>query len=252
VLTLPNVVPAALRSTVINSLITNIQTNGFITSGIIGVDNIYPFLSLNGYHDLALQMISVTRSPSFGYMSNNPIQNATTVWEQLSLLPDHPDSSLNHHMFSSVGAWFYRYLAGINLNGLEMIEIHPRMNSDLSLLNQVEAEVNTIKGRIEVVWRRLMGVADNPTTLYLSVTIPATAKGKIILEPTLPNGRCQSIRESGQVLWLRGENYEVAEKVEGINSLSEDQLNGKISLSVESGSYDLIAEWAEADPLALY
>lgn len=50
-----------------------------------------------------------------GYEFNNDNEPATTLWE----LPDGDSegpgmNSRNHHMFSSVGAWLYKDLGGIN------------------------------------------------------------------------------------------------------------------------------------------
>jgi hypothetical protein len=58
-------------------------------------------------------------------------------------------------MFNSIGSWFYRYLAGIELNGLSTILVHPRMSHDAELLKYIEAEVVTIKGRVHVKWLRV-------------------------------------------------------------------------------------------------
>jgi hypothetical protein len=65
--------------------------------------------------DLAVTMLSDTTYPSYGYMFNNPREtNATTLWE-LWNAPFEGDgmNSRNHHMFGSVGTYFYRYLAGL-------------------------------------------------------------------------------------------------------------------------------------------
>jgi alpha-L-rhamnosidase len=124
-LTLPGVVPESLRTTVLNSVVNSLVTTGYFTGGIISAAALYPLLSKEGHHDLTLKLALSISYPSYGYMFNNPIQNATTTWEQWDSLPTGARSSLNHHMFNSIGARFYRYLAGIELNALSTIIVHP-------------------------------------------------------------------------------------------------------------------------------
>ena len=61
-------------------------------------------------------MITNPTCPSFAYWIH---QGATTLCETWEM-----DASLNHHMFSEVDLWFYRYLAGIQADG-ETLTIAP-------------------------------------------------------------------------------------------------------------------------------
>ena len=78
-----DVVPPALRAKVAANLAASINASGgMMTSvGIVSIAQLFPVLSSNGYHDVALRLIQQTTYPSFGYEFNNPIQQATTVWE---------------------------------------------------------------------------------------------------------------------------------------------------------------------------
>ncbi len=79
---MPNVVPSSLQSIVFNSLVNSIEENNYhLTTGIIGVRYMFPVLSLFNRTDLALTVATQTSYPSFGYMMNNPFENATTLWE---------------------------------------------------------------------------------------------------------------------------------------------------------------------------
>ncbi|CAF0861799.1 unnamed protein product [Adineta ricciae] len=237
----PNVVPSALRDTVLNSLITNLQSTGYFTGGIISVAALYPLLSKEGYHDLALKLALSTSYPSYGYMFNNQIQNATTTWEQWNSLPNGARSSLNHHMFNSIGGWFYRYLAGIELNALNIITIQPRMTYAADLLNFVEAEVVTIRGSIEVKWRR----ASNESIL-LSVVIPNNMNAVVHLDPLIRNGRCMKLMCDDNIIWIV-EN-QVGQRiwskhVLGVTDLMEDPVKGTLLVKVVSGAYKFMATW---------
>ncbi|CAF1133276.1 unnamed protein product, partial [Didymodactylos carnosus] len=103
-LTLPNVVPADLRSKVFEHLVTDIiNRKKHFTTGIVGIANLFPLLSDNGQHDLALELISAIDYPSYGYEFNNPYENATTLWEIWDAPMEGPGmNSRNHIMYGSV------------------------------------------------------------------------------------------------------------------------------------------------------
>ena len=79
-LALPDVVPDNLRKTVAASLVARIKADNGFTCGMISIERLFPVLSDNGYHDLAVQMLQETSYPSYGYMFTNKMHNATTLW----------------------------------------------------------------------------------------------------------------------------------------------------------------------------
>ncbi len=240
-LALPNVVPVSLRAGVLNTLINNIVTTGYYTGGIVGVNALYPLLSKEGHHDLALQLAMATTYPSYGYMFHNDIQNATTTWEVWDALPHSATLSLNHHMFNSIGAWFYRYLAGIELNALQTITVHPRMSYDMDLLTHVKTEVMTIKGSIRVEWSRL-----SVNIVTLSISIPSNTDAVVSFDPLIKKGHCVKLMSDNEIIWMRGEmndRLKLLTDVRGISDLSEDKLTGTMSIRVTSGEYAFVAYW---------
>ncbi|CAF1232158.1 unnamed protein product [Rotaria sp. Silwood1] len=240
-LALHDVVPASLRATVLNSLVSNILTIGYFTGGIVSVAELYPLLSNEGHHDLALKLALSTTYPSYGYMFHNDIQNATTTWEQWNTLPTQAGSSLNHHMFNSIGAWFYRYLAGIELNALSTIAIYPRMSYDGDLLNHVTAEVVTIKGSVRVEWTRI-----SIESVALSVAIPNNMEAIVSFDALIKNGRCMELICDDEVLWMRehvNDELRMLKNVRGLSELTENQSTGTMSIRVASGNYTFIASW---------
>jgi len=230
-LSLPGVVPEQLRSQVLKSLVTNIVSTGYFTGGIVSVNALYPLLSKEGHHDLALQLAQSTSYPSYGFMSNNDIQNATTVWEQWNTLPQGARSSLNHHMFSTIGAWFYRYVAGIELNALETITIYPRMSYDPSLLAEVDTEVVTIKGSVRVQWARV-----SQDVLSLSTSIPNNAEAIVSFDRLLEKGQCVKLMCNDEIIWMRGEKNLFGD-------VYEDESTGVMSVRIASGNYNFVAYW---------
>jgi alpha-L-rhamnosidase len=237
-LALPNVVPQALHTTVLNSLVNSILTTGYFTGGIVSVAALYPLLSNEGHHDLALKLALSTSFPSFGYMFHNDIQNATTTWEQWNTLPTQAGSSLNHHMFNSIGSWFYRYLAGIQLNALNTIIVHPRMSYNAELLNHIEAEVVTIKGAVRVEWSRV-----SVDGVILSITIPTNTDAMVSFDPLIEKGRCVKLMCDDKVIWMRGKMNDELELLQGMSDLSEDPFTGTMSIRIISGTYTFTAYW---------
>ena len=237
----PDVVPESLRPAILDSLVNSLVNTGYFTGGIISVAALFPLLSKEGHHDLALKLAQLTSYPSYGYMFNNPIQNATTTWEQWNSLPTEARSSLNHHMFNTIGAWFYRYLAGIELNALNTITVHPRMSYDADLLNYAEAEVVTIKGAVRVKWTRV-----SIDSVNLSVVIPYNMNADVFFDPLIKNGQCWKLQCDDKIIWKRdNENDELRliENVPGVSDLTVNRLTGIISAKVSSGEYTFIAHW---------
>ena len=180
-LALPNVVPASVRGAVVQNLVSNINQNGnHVTTGIVSTAQMYPVLSDNRHHDLALQMISTITYPSYGYMFNNIYENATTLWELWDTPSEGPKmNSRNHHMFGSVGAWFYSHLAGIELSS-DMITVRPRMASEgqKHLMKKLDCQLSTFYGMVHVSYTR-----DERDTMansvLLRVTIPPNAQARV-------------------------------------------------------------------------
>ena len=205
---LPGVVPDSVKDKVVNTLVADLKSKGHTTSGIVGVAALYPVLSMSGHQDLAVQLVSRIDYPSYGYMFNNPWENSTTLWEVWNA-PGRSDlPSRNHHMFGAIGAWFYRYLAGIDINAFNDIEIHPILPFDMGLLSSVSAEVMSIRGGIVVHWTR----EDDGITVTYKTVIPMNTHARISFEPVKPEGRVAFISESYIPIFTREQGVLAAQK----------------------------------------
>jgi alpha-L-rhamnosidase len=240
-LALPGVVPPNLRGAVIDHLVTDINQNGnHVTTGIISTAQIYPVLSDNGHHDLALEMISSTTYPSYGFMFNNPYENATTLWELWNTAIAGPGmNSRNHIMFGSVGAWFYSHLAGID-HSSDIIIIRPRMASEPKkhLMSKLDCQLSTLYGIVHVSYTR-----DQRDTIansiLLRVTIPPNAQGRVMFEPLFVGGQCATIAENNQIIWSSDDvttNYEEF-------YVEKDATTGLMSVYIGSGQYEFQVLW---------
>lgn len=98
----------------VKKLADKIVQNGYHHDcGIFGNKFIYTVLTENGYVELLYKLITIKTFPSYAYWIETGNTSLPENW-------DPKYASLNHHMFSEVGFWFYKYLAGIDIssNGL--------------------------------------------------------------------------------------------------------------------------------------
>lgn len=85
-----------------------------IDCGILGTKYIFSALSENGYASTAYKMVTNPTPPSYAYWINLGLKNLCEQW--FLKKANGETESLNHHMFSEVEYWFYKYLAGINVD----------------------------------------------------------------------------------------------------------------------------------------
>jgi len=148
-----------------------IENDGHLRTGIFGTKFLLDVLSKYGYAETAGQIVSQTSFPGWGFMLAN---GATTLWEHW----DFSDNtySHNHPMFGSVSEWFYKWVAGIQIDssaiGFDKIIIRPQV---LSNVDWVKAHYNSSQGRIVSHWQQ------DEETLILSVTIPMNATATVYL-----------------------------------------------------------------------
>jgi alpha-L-rhamnosidase len=240
-LALPGVVPTNVRQTVINHLITDINQQGIhVTTGIVSTAQLYPILSDNGHHDLALELISSTTYPSYGFMFNNPYENATTLWEAWSIpIPGPGTASRNHIMFGSVGAWFYSHLAGIDLSS-NMITLRPRMASESKkhLMSKLDCQLSTLYGVVHVSYTR-----DEHDTvsnsILLRVTIPPNIQARVMFEPLFVGGQCKTLMEGTNIIWSSDMSTTNHQEF----AVEKDSTTGLMTVHIGSGEYEFQALW---------
>ncbi|CAF0993590.1 unnamed protein product [Rotaria sordida] len=240
-LALPDVVPANVRDAVLNQLVTDINQKGkHVTTGIVSTARIFPILSDNGHHDLALELISSITYPSYGYMFNNPYENATTLWEFWnSPVSEREVSSRNQAMFGSVGAWFYSHLAGIDLSS-NMINIRPRMASETKkhLMSKLDCQLSTLYGLVHVSYTRdKCDTVSN--SILLRVTIPPNRRARVMFEPLFVGGQCKTLIESNKIIW----SSDVGTVNDQGFDIEKDSTTGLMTVYTGSGQYEFQALW---------
>lgn len=142
-----------------------------IDVGVLGGKVLFHVLSKFGYSELAYKMIVREDFPSFG---NWLKRGATTLWEVF--LPTGV-SSMNHHFWGDISAWFIKCIAGIEINpekhDVNTVMICPKF---IKQLDNVVAYHIAPAGKISVSWKR------EKEKILLDVQIPNEITATAILE----------------------------------------------------------------------
>lgn len=145
------------------------QADDHIDVGVLGGRVIFHVLSKFGYTSLALKMITRPDYPSYG---NWIERGATTLWENFD--PEFMDSP-NHHFWGDISAWFYKVLAGINVNptgkNINEIVIEPHFIEEI---NKVNATHIMPQGEVSVSWVR------KNEKLEVNINLPEGVNGHFI------------------------------------------------------------------------
>lgn len=221
-------VPEKRKERVIASLAANVieKNAGHLTTGNICTKYLLESLTSGGRPDVAYQIAAQESYPSWGFMLAN---GATTLWERWELATGSGMNSHNHPMLASIGAWFYRAVAGIQADpegpGFERFCIRPNLENELTY---AKAALQTIRGNIEVSWRASGG------SLSLDLTVPVGSQARVYI-PYLP---ASTLSESGNILW---QNDHAAQ--EGKITLEQNNL----ILTIGSGEYHFLRSAPKPD-----
>ncbi len=206
-------VEPANKARVLNSLVAAVEkSNGHIDTGILGAKYLLNALLENGRADVAYRVASQSDLPSWGWWIE---QGATTLWEQWD-----GSESRNHIMFGDISAWFYKALAGINLDpaapAFKHFIIQPSLVGDLT---SAKASYDSVRGRIVSDWRIENGRLD------LKVTIPVNTTATV----SVPGADPAAVKEGGKP----------AAEAAGVNFLRVE--DGRTLFEVGSGTYHFTA-----------
>lgn len=146
-----------------------IDNNGHLSTGEIALRPLILSLCEHGYGDLAMEMLTKTEYPGYGFFVEH---GATSLPEHWNM--DTASSSQNHCMMGHIEEWFYSVLAGIR--PLEPAYRTFMINPFFShALNYAGADVDTPYGLITSRWERLN------ETISLQVDVPGGTQATIIL-----------------------------------------------------------------------
>jgi len=167
-----------------------VSNNGHLSTGEIALRPLILSLCEYGYGDIAMDMLTKTEYPGYGYFVE---QGATSLPEHWNM--DTAASSQNHCMMGHIEEWFYSVLAGIRplSPGYRTFGIKPFFSHRLDYAG---AGVSTPFGDIKSRWERADGnirmQVEVPCGATASITLPAGAKiqvnGVSISDGVLPEG----------------------------------------------------------------
>ena len=167
-------VPEDRRPAVLANLVADIRNHGnHVTAGDVGFH--YVVRALTGGHrsDVLFDMLVKLDSPSYGYQLSKGATALTEAWDA------NPNSSQDHFMLGHAEEWFYRGLAGIQLDLSrppgEQIIVQPAL---LRQAKGVRASVDSVLGMIRVSWT----YADS---WALDLEIPAGESATVVLPGSL-------------------------------------------------------------------
>ena len=147
--------------------------DNLIDVGVLGGRVIFHVLSQFGKSDLAYQMITDSRFPSYAYWINNGRTSLCEAFRKTDLLPN----SQNHHFWGDISSWFMQNIVGIKINpenrDCTQVEISPKFINKLTFANGSTYASN---GKISVSWKK------DKNAITLTCDVPKGCHGEIVLE----------------------------------------------------------------------
>ena len=204
--------PEEQKQAIADALIGKIQTesDGGTGTGLVGMQWFMQTLTEFGRPDLAYQLASRTKYPSWGYMVDH---GATTIWELWNGDTANPAMNSGNHLMllGDFASWLYEDLAGIRSDpdhpGYKHLLIRPHIVDGLQF---VRASHLSPYGKIATDWRHERGLLTLRITVPVNTTatvyVPADGAGSV-LEGGIAAAAAEGVR------FLRNENgveeYEV-------------------------------------------
>lgn len=178
------------KNGLVKRLIEQIEEKDFhVDFGVLGCKFVMHTLGAEGHGDIGTRMISQKTFPGVAEWIS---RGATTLWECWN-----GGGSHNHHMFSDLSAFMYKYIAGISPDedepGFKHVIFRPAFDSGLE---SASASHDSMIGKAECDWTQ------NGDSASLSLTVPFGAHGTLYL----PYRFAGKIKEDGKVLDCRVEN----------------------------------------------
>ena len=218
--------PPERKQRVLDNLVHDVVDlrGGHLTTGNLCTKYLLDVLTEAGRVDVAYQVAAQETYPSWGYMLAN---GATTCWERWERKTGGGMNSHNHPMYGSVGAWFYKALAGITVDpsgpGFARFNVRPALPAGLS---HARAVLHTWRGDIEAGWQR------SGKELTMRVVTPAGSRARISVPKPDGGQGSPTIYESGKPVW---ENGALCMTADGLTGAQEEA--GCVTFSVGSGTY---------------
>ncbi|MBQ9118612.1 MAG: family 78 glycoside hydrolase catalytic domain [Lachnospiraceae bacterium] len=177
------IVKEELREQVVERLTETVKQSGYhLTSGEVGLKQVFHALAENGRSDIVYQMVRNDTMPSYKYFVDKGLTTLPEYWNFEELWYSMARSG-NHAMMGHVKEWFTTYLAGIRRIGIAYTEVEIRP-AVLRQLAWVDGSVDTVHGILRVCWQKKEG------HFFMRVQIPCGIQATIYIPR---NEKMQSI-----------------------------------------------------------
>lgn len=255
----------ALSEVVLAQLLDSIQSDPAcrpcLLTGILSTKWLMETLSLYGRTDVALSLALKTERPSWGHMM---VMNATTISESWGSVDELPPlrTSRSHPALASVGAWFFRWIAGLRLadntpglappgtygRGYARTLFAPGCVTN-SRVPHASARITSVHGKIISHW----AWHSANRSLLLELTLPANTSADIQLPAVIQPHAASVAVEGGsanmsKLVWHHGEYVPGVAGVTGAKVVAPSHTNGGgdgrteiISISVSAGAHRFVA-----------
>ena len=165
------------------------EKDGHLDFGVLGNKFVMHTLGATGYGSVGEKMVAQRTFPGVGEWI---ARGATTLWECWN-----GGGSHNHHMFSDLSSFMYKFIGGIspdeNAPGFSHIIFRPAVDGDLT---SAHADHESMRGNVAIDWAK----ADGKTSVKL--TIPFGTHGTLYL----PESYAGKLSEDGTALPCSVEN----------------------------------------------
>ncbi|MGI6046882.1 MAG: family 78 glycoside hydrolase catalytic domain [Petrimonas sp.] len=160
------------KQAVLSNLVKDIEEKGFrLSTGDVGNRYLFQVLARNGLNEVMYKMHNHNEVPGYGFQLQYGATTLTELWDPRK------GASWNHFMMGQIEEWFYRSLAGINVDenaytGFKRFNIAPQVVGDLTFVN---ASYITLYGEVKVNWK-----VDNGQ-FEMDVEVPVNCEAKVFL-----------------------------------------------------------------------
>jgi len=195
-----------------------------LDTGFLATPHLCQVLCDNGYEGIAFEVLNQDTIPSWLYEVK---KGATTVWEAWDCLKNdgklRKGMSFNHYAFGAIGAWLYRYVAGIGLDeanpGGKHFILSPHPGGGLT---EAQATYQSSYGEVRSAWKLSEG------WMTCSITVPANSTANVRLPKAIKSGVSVDNR--------------LLEEADGVSGVGQD--TGGVTLQLGSGSYEFRYKYA--------
>lgn len=176
------IVPEENREKTVERLVCAIEKADYhLTSGEVGLKQVFSALAENGRSDIIYRMVTNDSMPSYKYFLDKGLTTLPEYWNFEDLWGT-VVRSRNHAMMGHVKEWFTRYLAGISPTGIgyDTIDIKP---SYVEELTEVKGTVDSVHGNISSQWT----YSEDDHTIIMKIELPVGVKATVYV-PVIEGG----------------------------------------------------------------